>query len=58
MKDLVLRRTNFHKRNKEMGFAVTYSSTYKVFLNMYAHIFLHMYNMLLATVSTATAVSQ
>jgi hypothetical protein len=56
MKDLVLRCTNFYeKKDKEMGLAVTHSQTYEVFLNMHAHIFLHMHNMLLATVSTATA---
>jgi hypothetical protein len=38
-----------------MGFAVTYPSTYEIFINMYAHTFLHMHITLLATVSTATA---
>jgi len=54
MKDLA-QRHNFHeKRDKRMGFAVTYPSTFEIFVSMHAHIFLHMHITLLATVSTAT----
>lgn len=55
MKDLDHRHNVYEKKDKRTGFAVTYSSTFEIFVNMHAHIFLHMHITLLATVSTATA---